>query len=166
MKTLLITALLVSSAFAADEYRNWTQAKTGKKIEAKLLDKSPDDVKVQLCTKDGKAYWMQASSLVEADWNIIRDWKKKPLGFDALTVRVIGKPGTGKKSISCVAKTWEKSATMTVYISKSSQLTATVETLEPYGTVSWSGKVNNEYRVTLIDSDGVVISEQSASDKN
>jgi hypothetical protein len=166
MKTILLSLALICSTFAADEYRNWTQSSTSKKIEAKMLDKSPDGVKVQLCTRDGKAYWMPISSLVEDDQKLIIAWQKKPLGFDALTVRVVGKPETGKKTISCVAKTWEKPATLTVYFSKSSERTATVQEVQPYGTVTWSGKVNNEYRVTLVDSDGTMISDQTAMRKD
>ena len=166
MKTLLLFLALVSSSFADGDYRLWTQAKTGKKIEAKLLDKSPDEVKVQLCTRDGKAYWMAISSLVEDDWKIIQDWKKKPLGFDALTVRVIGKPRGGEKTISCVAKTWEKQAILTVYYNRKAGRVESKQTVEPYGTISWAGDVADDYRVTLVDSDGAVISDQTAMKKD
>jgi len=166
MKSLISLLALISCAFAADEYRMWTQAATGRKIEAKLLDKSPDDVKVQLCTRDGKAYWMPISSLVEDDLKIIQAWKKKPLAFHPLQVRIVGKPGDGKKTIETVVKCWEKGATLTVYFSdRASKIVKTLD-VEPYGTDSWTGDVSNNYKVTLIDTDGVVVSEQTALKKD
>lgn len=166
MKTLMIFLVTVSLGFSEEEYRMWTQAATGKKIEAKLLDKSPDDVKVQLCTRDGKAYWMPISSLVEDDLKIIQAWKKKPLAFHPLEVKVVGKPGEGRKTIETVVKCWEKGATLTVYYSDhASKITKTLD-VESYGTASWTGDVSNNYKVTLIDTDGVVVSEQTALKKD
>jgi SLA1 homology domain 1, SHD1 len=163
MKTLLFIFALVTS-LAADEFRTWTQAGSEKKIEAKILDKN--EGKVQLSTKDGKSYWMDVAKLIQEDQDFISAWKKKPLGFEPLTVDVTGKPITGQKSISVVAKAWEKGLTVVVYFEKGGNRIMFNEQIEPYGFRSWSGNVGNNYLVTLEDADGNVILQQAATSKN
>lgn len=163
MKTILIIFALITSAMC-DEFRTWTQLGSGKTIQAKIIDKEP--TKARLSMKDGKSHWLEIANFIDADREYITTWKKKPLGFDPLSVSVIGKPQVGVKLISVTAKTWDKPAKLCVFYEKGSSFKKCDVEIEPFGSHSWQGDVSNGYVVILFDLDGNIISQQTATSKD
>ena len=68
--------------------RTWTEADTGRKVVAKIVDKSLDGLKVRIQTRKGKSFWLPCKKLSKADQDYVREWVKP---VDYLSVRIVGK---------------------------------------------------------------------------
>ena len=93
MKILLL--LITITTATASEYRLWFDAKTGRSIQATMVDKTTDGAKLRL-KKTGKSVWVKTSRLVEEDQRFIASWIKPR---KVLTVRLAGSKKGGYKNI-------------------------------------------------------------------
>ena len=80
--SLLFTALLVIF-FATPQLllgveQTWTDAKSGKKITAIIIDKKADHSSIQLQLASGKTTWLKTSRLSEEDQAFVKTWVKPP----------------------------------------------------------------------------------------
>lgn len=94
---LLIAFTALSSA--ADEFRKWTDAETGRQIEGKIVDKKLDDSEAKLLLRNGRNTWVKAERLTEVDQEYIRVWSK---AVDHLTTKVTAM-GKGWKELTITA---------------------------------------------------------------
>ena len=93
MKILLL--LITITTATASEYRLWFDAKTGRSIQAAMVDKNTDSAKLRL-KKTGKSVWVNTSRLVEEDQRFISNWIKPR---KVLSVRLAGSKKGGYKKI-------------------------------------------------------------------
>ena len=94
MKTLLLLLITITTA-TASEYRLWFDAKTGRSIQAAIVDKNTDEAKLRL-KRTGKAVWVKTARLAEEDQRFIASWIKPR---KVLTVRLAGSKKGGYKKI-------------------------------------------------------------------
>ena len=104
MKAYIITTILLLIAFNssfASGYRTWTEAVTGRTLEAKITDKKFDNSSAKLFTKKGKSMWIEVKKFIPKDQEYIKKWVKP---IDHLTVRVVGtKKGQKKLKVEAVS---------------------------------------------------------------
>jgi hypothetical protein len=162
MKTIAILLILALPAFS-DQFRTWTQLGTSKTIDAKIIDK--DEKRVRLATKDSKTPWVNLLSLIADDRDYVEAWKKKPLGWQALKVGMTGNP-SGGKTITVEANAWSQAVTVRVYQSLKNKSVKFTQDIQPYSCFKWTGLVGDDYRVCLVDTDGILITDQTSRRKD
>lgn len=164
MKTLLFF-LCFALSLAASEYRVWTNL-SGKEIEARIIAKKPDDSAANLSMKDGKSYWVNAVDLIQADRDFIAAWKKKPLGFEHLTVEMTGNPGKGLKTLKVVVSAWNKPLILTMTSNHPNRKKPTTHQIPAHESVTLEFETGNNYRALLVDESGKVVSDQTPTNKD
>lgn len=100
---LCLVVILVNPAFAAG-YRTWTEADSGRTVEAQPIEKKIEGDAILVLTREGKRFWLQTKDLIKKDQEFIKDWVPE---VDHLSVRVVGS-GKGYKVIEITAKSGGK----------------------------------------------------------
>lgn len=78
---LLLTALLIS-AYGGDEKKEdkenrvWTDSKTERTLEGKIVDKHRDGTRIEIRKKEGGHVWLKIDRLIEKDQKYARMWVK------------------------------------------------------------------------------------------
>ena len=160
---LLMLLLAMALPVSAEEFRTWTNM-NGQKIEARIIDKKPDNSEARLSMKTGKSPWVKSATLSKEDVEYITAWKKKPMGFAYLTVTTASTEGNGYRTIHIVASAHDKPLITSVwkYASQSSPAKKTI----PAGkTLEWDATVRADFRVSIATEDGEVMDEETLSKK-
>ena len=161
MKTILILLLSASCCFA-DEYRVWTQLGSGKKITAKIIEKSKDNASTRVVLKSGKAYWLKAVDLVAKDQDFIASWGE-PEEFKHLEVTESDKPATraGFKMIHVIARALDKPLKVTAFERKARPGSVS-HRVAPGKTVEFDAEVKENYVVIIRGDDNVCLEYANA----
>lgn len=157
MKTVSFL-LALSMSLPADELRTWTHLETGKTIQAKIIGK--DDAKVQIETREGKAYWLELAKLIGADREHVAGWEKPSEEKPPIAIEVLEKHETFQK-IKVTATTGDAPCVLAVKNLEMEGGYACHKDVEPNSTRIWTGTVRNTYVVQLIDEEETVIASKS-----
>lgn len=87
----LAMVMIMMPMLNGSEYRTWTEAKTGKTIDAKIVEKNHDGRRVRLLIKKGSAKWMTVSRLTKEDQQYVADWTFCSVQMRANTVAASSK---------------------------------------------------------------------------
>jgi len=156
MKTVSFL-LALSMSLPADELRTWTHLETGKTIQAKIIGK--DDAKVQVETREGKAYWLELAKLIGADREHVAGWEKPSEEKPPIEVTTVAM-NKHKRTITLIARTKETPAMLRVKNLHAND-SAHSQRMDPNTEVTWTGPVAHEYVVQLIDEEETVIASKS-----
>lgn len=140
---MVIAAILIATPVFADEYRKWTDEKTGKTIDARVRDKRSDNTAVEVEKRGGGTVWLQAERLVQGDKNYIKLWMKAE---DHLTARVVGS-GSGRKRVKITAKAGLKTMKVYAYYSETSKRPLVVRTIQKGKEIEFEFEGLTNYRV-------------------
>lgn len=175
MKIFIQFATLLATSFfcCAEDFREWTEADTGRKIQAKILEKTGNTVKILL--KNLKQHEIPISKLSFDDQNFVKDWVKHVAPHDQLTVRVIKATRDGSYSYagryhvyssngslyttSSYRKSYTVDKILEVYVNAGDKdVTAKVGRVSEYvergKTLRFYIEVDDDYDVLLVDDDG------------
>lgn len=155
MKTILVLILLGTGVLAAD-FRTWTQAASGRTIEAKMTDRKKDYSEAKVVTRAGKVHWLKAVNLVKVDRDYILKWEPE---IDHLSVRVVG-TRKGQKTIEITAEAGNDEIEIHVHYSSAGGATH-IQKIKPH--TDWTGEqvVSTKYRVVAKDRKGKILDEAS-----
>ena len=152
---VLLLLALPLAASGAEPFRIWTEAESGREIEAFLSDVKPDKSQVRLVGKNGKAFWIDTGRLVKADQDLVKKWVKP---MDHLSARVIAS-GDGWKRIEVKAEAGTQPLKVVARRRIGDRTPAVVKNIKPGGRVEFTYKASNEYIVKVYAGKKVVETE-------
>ncbi len=121
MKTFFahfVVMLLAMLIARAEEFRIWTDAQTGKTIEAKLVEKLDDNSEIQLMLKNLSRSKVKTSRLSDDDQNYVKNWVVTDIKMEGQTV------STSRKDASW-SETWGNFSTSepeVLHVSRSDEI--------------------------------------------
>lgn len=153
---IVFLLLCFGVSLSASEFRTWTQAASGRTLEAKMTDRKKDYSEAKVVTRAGKVHWLKAIDLVKEDRDYILKWEPE---IDHLSVRVVGSR-KGQKTIEITAEAGNDEIDIQVYYSDSGGVTRVVK-VKPH--TDWTGEevVSAKYRVVARDRKGKILDEAS-----
>lgn len=152
----LVVALpfAISLAFA-EEFRDWTKAETEQVISAKIVGKRIDNTGVHLRLKNGRAYWVEAKDLIEADREFIKAWVKP---VDHIQTRVVSS-GKGYKVVEITAEAGNKDLLIKAYWDEGDSHSKKYR-LKKGEMRTFTYRAGHKYRVEALAGDEVVDAEK------
>lgn len=162
MKTtaILVVALLSLSFHAFAEqanqpFRVWTQLGSGKTIEAQLIEKDGERVKVVL--RNGKAHWLALRDVMDADREYVETWGAESKEPDPVTVTNSIKINDYTRAITVTVVERDEPCVLKIYrVEKAPLLSETVR-IKAGEVKEWSGPVSLKYKLVLEENDGTEI---------
>ena len=153
---IVFLLLCFGVSLSASEFRTWSQAASGRTLEAKMTDRKKDYSEAKVVTRAGKVHWLKAIDLVKEDRDYILKWEPE---IDHLSVRTIG-TRKGQKTIEITAEAGNDEIAIHVYYSSEGGVSH-IERIKPHS--NWKGEqvVSSKYRVVARDQKGKILDEAS-----
>ena len=141
---IFIFSLLTGGLLSAEHFHVWTEAASGRQLEAMLSDVTPDKSQAFLVGRNGQGFWVATSRLGAGDQQRIRAWVKP---MEHIELQVVG-TGFGWRNVRVTVTAGTQP--LTIYAKKAPhhKKAAVKKSLQPGQKVVFTYKTSRRYQVS------------------